>query len=85
MALGEAKAKARLEFETALKRTGKRLEDIREYVAVHRELRQPFYRVPRQRGIAGTAATFALHVSRLMDRRSKFYFGARRAAGEPAA
>lgn len=72
MALGEAKAKAREEFETALKRTGKRLEHIQEYVAAHRELRRPFYRVPQRRGIVGTAANFALHVSKLMDRDSKF-------------
>ena len=68
MALGEAKAKARAEFETALKSTGKRLEDIREYVAEHRELRRPFYHVPHREGVAGTAAQFALHVSDLMDK-----------------
>jgi predicted nucleotide-binding protein (sugar kinase/HSP70/actin superfamily) len=85
MALGEAKAKARQEFETALKRTGKRLEDIQEYVAVHRELRRPLHRVPHQRGIAGTAANFALHVNKLMDRESKFWFGARKTAGQSTA
>lgn len=67
MALGEAKAKARAEFETALKSTGKRLEDIRAFVADHPELRRPFYHVPHQKGVAGTAAQFILHVSRLMD------------------
>lgn len=85
MALGEAKAKAREEFETALKRTGKRLEDLQEYVAVHRDLRRPFHRVPHQRGITGTAANFALHVSKLMDKESKFSFGARKAAGQSPA
>ncbi len=84
MALGEAKAKAREEFETSLKRTGKRLEDIQEYVAAHRELRCPFYRVPHQPGIAGTAANFALHVSTLMDRNSTFCFTPRKAAAESA-
>src|SRR4030095_5157465 len=39
MALGEAKAKARLEFEKALKSTGKRLEDIRSYVDENPELK----------------------------------------------
>jgi len=68
MALGEAKFKAKLEFEEAVKATGKRLEDIREYVAEHAELRKPFYHVPHREGIAGTAAQFVLHVSDRMDR-----------------
>jgi predicted nucleotide-binding protein (sugar kinase/HSP70/actin superfamily) len=69
MALGEAKAKAKTEFQQALESTGKRLEDIRSYVADHPELRQPFYKVPHAHGITGTAANFVLHVSNLMDRR----------------
>jgi predicted nucleotide-binding protein (sugar kinase/HSP70/actin superfamily) len=76
MALGEAKAKARLEFQQSLERTGKRLEDIREFVAERPELRQPFYHVPHRTGVTGTAATFVLHVSDLMDRRRRpFSFG----------
>jgi predicted nucleotide-binding protein (sugar kinase/HSP70/actin superfamily) len=67
MALGEAKAKAKLEFETVLKSTGRRLDDIREYVADHPELRRPFYHVPHREGIAGTAAQFVLHVNDLMN------------------
>jgi len=67
MALGEAKVKARAEFEQALHATGKRLEDIRDYVAEHPELRRPFYRVPHYKGVAGTAAQFVLHVSSRMD------------------
>src|SRR5579885_1413761 len=67
MALGEAKVKARAEFEQALHATGKRLEDIRDYVAEHPGLRRPFYRVPHYKGVAGTAAQFVLHVSSRMD------------------
>ena len=67
MALGEAKVKAKLEFEEALKSTGKSLDDIRSYIAEHRELRKPFYHVPHREGIAGTAAQFILHVSERMD------------------
>jgi predicted nucleotide-binding protein (sugar kinase/HSP70/actin superfamily) len=73
MALGEAKAKARREFEAVLQSTGKRLEDIRDYTAEHRELRRPFYHVPHRPGVAGTAARFFLHVSDLMDRRKRFW------------
>lgn len=69
MALGEAKAKAKLEFQQALESTGKRLEDIQAFVADHPELRRPFYKVPHRHGITGTAANFVLHVSDRMDRR----------------
>ena len=73
MALGEAKAKAKLEFENVLKSTGKRIEDIRSYVNDHPELKKPFYKVPHRKGVAGTAAQFALHVNDRMNsgRRSR--------------
>src|ERR1041385_4784679 len=73
MALGEAKAKARAEFENVLKSTGKRLDDIRDYVAGHPELRRPFYHVPHRPGIAGTAAQFVAHVSDLMESKHRFW------------
>jgi len=72
MALGEAKAKAKAEFEMVLKTTGKRMEDIKSYVADHRELRQPFYHVPHRPGIAGTAAQFVMHVSDRMDKKVRY-------------
>jgi hypothetical protein len=74
MALGEAKAKAKLEFQQVLDSTGKRLDDIRAFVADHPELRRPFYHVPHAHGVTGTAATFVLHVSTLMDRRRRPLF-----------
>jgi predicted nucleotide-binding protein (sugar kinase/HSP70/actin superfamily) len=73
MALGEAKVKAKMEFEEALKSTGRRLDDIKGYVAEHPELRRPFYHVPHRPGIAGTAAQFILHVSDRMDSSSRFW------------
>lgn len=69
MALGEAKAKAKAEFQRALESTGKRIDDVRTFVAERRELRHPFYAVPHRQGVIGTAANFVLHVSDLMDRR----------------
>lgn len=66
MAMGEAKAKAKTEFERCLEVTGRRLEEIRDYVAEHAELRSPLYRVPRRPDVAGVAANFVLHVSDLM-------------------
>ena len=71
MALGEAKVKARLEFEQALDSTGKKLEDIKSYVAEHAELRHLFYKVPEREGITGVAANFVLHVSDLMNGRAR--------------
>jgi predicted nucleotide-binding protein (sugar kinase/HSP70/actin superfamily) len=73
MALGEAKMKAKAEFEEVLKSTGKPLGDIRSYIAEHAELRRPFYQVPHREGIAGTAAQFVLHVSDRMDASSRFW------------
>ncbi len=70
MALAEAKLRARDEFEKVLKRTGKRLDDIHDFVADHPELRRALYPVPQRDGIAGTAAQFVAHVSDLMDAQS---------------
>ncbi|MBI4455101.1 MAG: activator of (R)-2-hydroxyglutaryl-CoA dehydratase [Acidobacteria bacterium] len=67
MALGEAKLKAKIEFQKALDSTGKRFEEIQAYVADHPPLRRAFYRVPHRPGVAGVAANFILHVSDLMD------------------
>lgn len=67
MALGDAKIKAKAEFEQALASTGKSLDEIKAYIAEHRQLRSPLYPVMRRRGIAGVAANFVLHVSNLMD------------------
>jgi hypothetical protein len=66
MALGEAKVKARMEFEEVLQSTGKPLEDIKAYVADHPELRNLYYPVPHRHGVTGIAANFVLHVSDLM-------------------
>jgi predicted nucleotide-binding protein (sugar kinase/HSP70/actin superfamily) len=71
MALGEAKAKARLEFQQALESTRKPLDDIRRFVDTHPILRQPFYHVPHRHGMTGTAAQFVLHVSDLIDGRAR--------------
>jgi hypothetical protein len=68
MALAEAKAKARAEFDSVLGQTGKSLDDLRDYVEAHPKLKHALYKVPHRQGIAGTAAQFAWHVSDLMDR-----------------
>jgi predicted nucleotide-binding protein (sugar kinase/HSP70/actin superfamily) len=71
MALGEAKVKARVEFEQALESTGKRLEDIKSYVADHPVLRRLYYPVPERKGVTGVAANFVLHVNDLMNGKAR--------------
>jgi predicted nucleotide-binding protein (sugar kinase/HSP70/actin superfamily) len=77
MALGEAKVKAKGEFEQCLKSTGKNLQEIQTYIEDHPELKRPFYHVPHREGIAGTAAQFILHVSDRIDRDTRFWKRAR--------
>jgi predicted nucleotide-binding protein (sugar kinase/HSP70/actin superfamily) len=72
MALGEAKVKAKAEFEQCLKSTGKSMAEIREYIDEHPELKRPFYQVPHREGVAGTAAQFILHVSDRIDKDTSF-------------
>jgi hypothetical protein len=69
MALSEARAKAMLEFEHALKTAHHSLEEIRAFVAAHRELRSPLSSIPRQPGVVSTAANFLLYADRLMSAR----------------
>ena len=73
MALGEAKVKAKTEFEECLKSTGKTMSQIREYIDEHPELKRPFYHVPHKEGVAGTAAQFILHVSDRIDKDTRFW------------
>jgi predicted nucleotide-binding protein (sugar kinase/HSP70/actin superfamily) len=77
MALGEAKVKAKAEFEQCLKSTGKSLQQIREYIEEYPELKRPFYHVPHREGVAGTAAQFVLHVSDRIDKDTRFWKRAR--------
>jgi predicted nucleotide-binding protein (sugar kinase/HSP70/actin superfamily) len=83
MALGEAKVKAKAEFEQCLKQTGKTLAEIHAYMDEHPELKKPFYHVPHRPGIAGTAAQFVLHVSERIDKDMRFWKRARVAGAVP--
>ncbi len=66
MALGEAKAKAKLEFNEVVKNTGKTLDELKAYVEQHPEMQQALYLVPKYKGVIGTAANFAVHVAEKM-------------------
>lgn len=72
MALAEARAKARAEFDSVIEKTGKSIDDLREYVDLHPQLTHALYKVPHRDGIAGTAAQFAWHVSDLMSKGSAY-------------
>src|ERR1700747_1926252 len=84
MALGEAKVKAKTEFEQCLKSTGKSLDEIRDYIAEHPELKRPFYHVPHREGVAGTAAQFILHVNDGINKDTGFWKRSRIGVVAPA-
>jgi predicted nucleotide-binding protein (sugar kinase/HSP70/actin superfamily) len=69
MALGSARVKARKEWSEALARTGRTLQELKAFADDHPELKRPTYHVPRQDGVVGRAANFALHVAELMAAR----------------
>jgi predicted nucleotide-binding protein (sugar kinase/HSP70/actin superfamily) len=65
MALGEAKAKAKREFQKALDDTGLSLDECYAYVEAHPQLKRPMYLVPHHHGVVGTAANFVHHIAEL--------------------
>ena len=71
MALGEAKAKAKREFQETLEKAGLTLEQCRAYVEAHPELKRPMYIVPHTKGVIGTAANFVLHIAERMKNESR--------------
>jgi predicted nucleotide-binding protein (sugar kinase/HSP70/actin superfamily) len=68
MALGEAKAKAKLEFKKCIDETGYTIEEIKAYVAANDYLQRPFYHVGHRKGVIGIAANFVLDVSEKMKK-----------------
>ena len=68
MALGEAKAKTKLEFKNALEACGHTLDEIHAFVEEHPELKSPMYKVPHQEGIIGVAANFVTHVAQRINK-----------------
>jgi hypothetical protein len=67
-----------------LKSTGKSMEEIREYIEEHPELKRPFYHVPHKEGVAGTAAQFILHVSDRINKDTRFWKRSRVGVVTPA-
>lgn len=68
MALGEAKAKAKLEFKECLEKTEFSLEEIKAFVETKPELQSPFFHVSHRKGIIGTGANFIMDVAEMMKK-----------------
>lgn len=71
MTLSEARARARAEFAAAVASSGRTLEEIRQHLAEHPELRRAGWVAPRRPGVAGRAATLVLHVAERMAGRER--------------
>ena len=68
MALGDARQKARREFDECLQRAGLTLEQCRAWLASHPEAQRAGYRVPKSPGVVGVAANFVLHIAERVRR-----------------
>jgi predicted nucleotide-binding protein (sugar kinase/HSP70/actin superfamily) len=66
MALGEAKQRARQEFDLALAQTGLTCNSIHRVMEERPHLKKPSTRIPHHAGTVGTAANFVYHVGDLL-------------------
>jgi predicted nucleotide-binding protein (sugar kinase/HSP70/actin superfamily) len=73
MALGEAKVKAKGEFKDVLEKIGKTSDELHAYVDAHPEMSQAIYKVPKYKGVIGTAANFAVHVAEQMGAKVPYH------------
>ncbi len=73
MALGEAKVKAKTEMKDVLGKLGTPLDELKAYVEQHREMSTALYRVPKYKGVIGTAPNFAIHVAEKMGQAVPFH------------
>jgi hypothetical protein len=67
MALGEARAKAKAEFSTTLAKAGLTVDQCREFVDRHPEMKRPLYPIAQHKGVTGVAANFVLHIADRMQ------------------
>ncbi|HMS34431.1 MAG TPA: activator of (R)-2-hydroxyglutaryl-CoA dehydratase [Ignavibacteria bacterium] len=68
MALGEAKAKAKIEFKECLEKTEFSLEEIKAFIETKPELQSPFFHVSHRKGIIGTGANYIMDVAEMMKK-----------------
>jgi predicted nucleotide-binding protein (sugar kinase/HSP70/actin superfamily) len=68
MALGNARIKARQEFADCLAKTGRTVDELKQYVDAHPEMKKALYLVPKRDDVVGKAANFVLHVAERMSK-----------------
>jgi predicted nucleotide-binding protein (sugar kinase/HSP70/actin superfamily) len=68
MALGNARIKAKQEFAECLSKTGRSLDELKQYVEQHPEMKKSLYLVPKRDDVIGKAANFVLHVAARMEK-----------------
>ncbi|MGH9554232.1 MAG: hypothetical protein ACRD2Y_00285, partial [Terriglobales bacterium] len=73
MALGEAKAKAKVEMKDVLGKVGKSIEELRAFTDQHPEMKRGLYRVPKYKGVIGTSANFAIHIAERMGEKVPYH------------
>ena len=67
MALGEAKRKARDEFQNALEETNITEEKLKCFIENHLELKKPSYKIFKHDKTIGVAANTVYHIKKMMD------------------
>ena len=68
MALGNARIKAKQEFAECVAKTGRTLDEMKQYVEQHPEMKKALYLVPKRDDVIGKAANFVLHVAERMEK-----------------
>lgn len=71
MALGNARIKAKREFAECLAKTGRTLDELKQYVDEHPEMKKALYVVPKRDDVVGKAANFVLHVAERMEQQGR--------------
>ena len=56
-----------------LENIGKSADDLRAYVSDHPEMQRALYKVPKHKGVIGTAANFAVHIAEKMGARVAYH------------
>lgn len=63
MALGEAKMKTKTEFAETLAEAGLTVDQVRDYIEVHPEIKKPTYHIPEYKGKISMAARTVVYIA----------------------
>ncbi|MBI3880665.1 MAG: hypothetical protein HY301_11465 [Verrucomicrobia bacterium] len=64
---------AKTEFKGVLEKLGKSVEELHAYADAHPEMKRALYRVPKYKGVIGTAANFAIHTAERMGAKVPYH------------